>query len=40
MNKEGSLKVTKQGKLGDIAPTLLTLWKQDKPSEMNGISLL
>lgn len=40
MNKEGSLPVKKEGKLGDIAPTLLALWKQEKPSEMNGQSLL
>lgn len=40
MNKEGSLAVKKEGKLGDIAPTLLALWKQEKPAEMNGQSLL
>jgi 2,3-bisphosphoglycerate-independent phosphoglycerate mutase len=40
MNKEGSLPVRKEGKLGDIAPTLLALWKQEKPAEMDGQSLL
>ncbi len=40
MNNEGSLKIAKEGKLGDIAPTLLSFWKQQKPVEMNGISLL
>lgn len=40
MNKEGSLPVKKEGKLGDIAPTLLALWKQEKPLEMDGQSLL
>lgn len=40
VGKEGSLVTEKQGKLGDIAPTLLSLWNQDKPAEMNGKPLL
>lgn len=40
LNKDGSLAAEKEGKLGDIAPTLLALWKQDQPKEMNGRSLL
>ena len=40
MHKDGSLQVKKEGKLGDIAPTLLALWKQEQPAEMDGQSLL
>ncbi len=36
----GSVKTEKEGKLGDIAPTLLALWKQEKPAEMDGRSLI
>ena len=28
------------GKLGDVAPTILELWGLDKPEEMTGVSLL
>ncbi len=34
----GSLK--KEGKLGDIAPTILRAWGIEKPEEMTGISLI
>lgn len=40
MNKAGSFETAKSGKLGDIAPTLLALWKQEQPQEMNGSPLL
>lgn len=40
MNKNGTICVRKEGKLGDIAPTLLALWGQRQPEEMNGSSLL
>lgn len=36
----GTVKTEKEGKLGDIAPTLLALWKQEKPAEMDGRSLI
>lgn len=37
-NSKWSLKT--EGKLGDIAPTILAAWEQDIPSEMTGNSLL
>lgn len=36
----GTVKTEKEGKLGDIAPTLLALWKREKPAEMDGRSLI
>ncbi len=39
-NKDGFIKLVPEGKLGDIAPTLLRMWKEEIPPQMTGISLL
>ncbi len=39
-NEKGFVPLQKEGKLGDIAPTLLHLWQEDIPKEMTGQSLL
>ena len=38
--ENGNAHPVKNGKLGDIMPTLLTLWGVDVPSEMTGDNLL
>lgn len=39
-NKEGFIPLYSNGKLGDIAPTILSMWKEEIPKEMTGNSLL
>ena len=38
--REGFIPLCSEGKLGDIAPTILSLWKEEIPKQMNGKSLL
>jgi 2,3-bisphosphoglycerate-independent phosphoglycerate mutase len=37
---DGDVKLRNDGKLCDLAPTLLELMEMDKPVEMTGISLI
>ncbi|MDR2891933.1 MAG: 2,3-bisphosphoglycerate-independent phosphoglycerate mutase [Deltaproteobacteria bacterium] len=40
LDPELDCKLSPEGKLGDIAPTILDLWGVEKPVEMSGVSLL
>lgn len=40
LSKQAEVKLRQNGKLCDLAPTLLDLWKVKQPSEMQGKSLL
>jgi 2,3-bisphosphoglycerate-independent phosphoglycerate mutase len=40
LDDEKSIKLAREGKLGDIAPTILELWGVPQPVEMTGKSLL
>jgi len=39
-NKDGFVPLCPEGKLGDIAPTILSMWKEEIPEQMTGKSLL
>ncbi|MEZ0574454.1 2,3-bisphosphoglycerate-independent phosphoglycerate mutase [Halodesulfovibrio aestuarii] len=40
VDENASLKLREEGKLGDIAPTILDLWNIEQPAAMNGTSLI